>query len=188
MKKTSPVTPRRFLFTLIAGMLAPGCAHLPQAVGTCGTPGEVYVTSTSDEDGRELLVERVLPGQGNCDDILITRLHYDDRGKLSRRVDEHVRCGVVEESVAAARGDRAGPSRDRVTSTTTIGSTSVRSSSSPRRASTTSARRTRESRARSRKTAVRCRCEATRTRAWIADCIRRERRSARAANGRGRCG
>lgn len=106
MKKTSPVTPRRFLFTLIAGMLAPGCAHLPQAVGTCGTPGEVYVTSTSDEDGRELLVERVLPGQGNCDDILITRLHYDDRGKLSRRVDEHVRCGVVEESVAAARGDR----------------------------------------------------------------------------------
>lgn len=99
-------THHRLLFTLAAAMLGGGCVHgihLPRAVASCGTPAEVYMTTSSDEDGREMLIERILPARGNCEDILITWLRYDERGSLSLRADEHLRCGVVEESVVASR-------------------------------------------------------------------------------------
>lgn len=94
-----------FLFGL-AVILGADCAHdsqLPQAVSACGTQSEIYVTSSSDEDGREFIIERTHPAQGNCDDVLVTQLRYDDHGALTRRVDERARCGVIEESEVAVR-------------------------------------------------------------------------------------
>lgn len=89
--------------------LAAGCAHElsgVRVVDTCGASGEMYVSSFSDTEGREITVQRVLPVTGNCEDIIVTRLRYDRHGALVRQTNEHSRCGVLESSTTALRSDR----------------------------------------------------------------------------------
>jgi hypothetical protein len=89
--------------------LAGACAremYDSEFVSPCGFPTDTYVSSRSGDDGREVVVSRVLPAAGNCEGDLVTRLRYDDRGVLIRREDEHRRCGVLEQSVVAVRDDR----------------------------------------------------------------------------------
>lgn len=94
----------------VAIIVGNGCAYdevtNSQSDTACRAPAETYVSSRSESDGREIVVERMLPVQDNCEGIVLTRLQYDRHGVLIRRGDEHRRCGVIEESVTAVRNDR----------------------------------------------------------------------------------
>lgn len=98
-------------FAVAVVSLGGGCAYdeVPSSrhadTSSCGAPAETYVSSRSERDGREIVVERMLPAQGNCEGIVLTQLRYDRHGVLVQRGDEHRRCGVIEESVTATRND-----------------------------------------------------------------------------------
>lgn len=94
-------------FALAAVALVTGCAHerFDMRVDQCGAPETMDVSSVGDADGREVTVQRILPVAGNCEDIIVDRLRYDRAGALVGRAWEHQRCGVVERSITATRGE-----------------------------------------------------------------------------------
>lgn len=98
----------RLLHSVLASVVLVGCASGMQrarSTSSCAAQPDTVVSIAEDDDGREIVVERVGPVNGNCEDIYFTRLRYDAEGVLVRRTDEHHRCGVVEETVTTAHGD-----------------------------------------------------------------------------------
>lgn len=97
---------RRFCVILAIALFGGGCAHdlqLPRVSETCDAAPETYMSSSRDEYGHEVVVERFFPAREGCEDLLVTRLRYDVRGELVGRADDLLLCGVPAGSMVAVR-------------------------------------------------------------------------------------